>query len=267
MPGTKAVRSKQGDLGARAQRIRLQSEHRQPRGNRRFGQVIRAVPRLELANLALNHKRLWQCKRGEFPAPPATSTVFADLGAAAGLHLQRRIKKICVVARGRFGAPIRARARRTTADLQLPHHRNLRRRSGSRGCAAFNGVEFIIAQFGHGSGFPVAHRILACEHFTVLISFTSPPRTARLGAFSLGDHRADIDGCAGGNSDPAGRPSSMTVVEAVVPPPCEVRELRVPVAPRGNGPQARTCCLSACSWLHLLKSWSLRQTRSGSAAH
>ena len=35
-------------------------------------------------------------------------------------------------------------------------------------------------------------------------------------------------------------------------------------APRGNGPQARTCCLSACSWLHLLKSWSLRQTRSGS---
>ena len=70
------------------------------RGATRFGQVIRAVPRLELANLALNHKRMWQCKRGEFPAPPATSTVFADLGAAAGLHLQRRIKKICVVARG-----------------------------------------------------------------------------------------------------------------------------------------------------------------------
>ena len=37
-----------------------------------------------------------------------------------------------------------------------------------------------------------------------------------------------------------------------------------PAAPRGNGPQARTCCLSACSWLRLLKSWSLRQTRSGS---
>src|SRR6476661_6991412 len=37
-----------------------------------------------------------------------------------------------------------------------------------------------------------------------------------------------------------------------------------PAAPRGNGPRARTCCLSACSWLHLLKSWSLRQTRSGS---
>src|SRR5436190_635145 len=37
-----------------------------------------------------------------------------------------------------------------------------------------------------------------------------------------------------------------------------------PAAPRGNGPQARTCCLSACSWLHLLKSWSLRLTRSGS---
>src|SRR5262245_26346589 len=37
-----------------------------------------------------------------------------------------------------------------------------------------------------------------------------------------------------------------------------------PAAPRGNGPQAKTCCLSACSWLHFLKCWSLRQTRSGS---
>src|SRR5207302_10584515 len=39
---------------------------------------------------------------------------------------------------------------------------------------------------------------------------------------------------------------------------------RGPTAPRGNAPQAKTCCLSACSWLHLLKSWSLRQTRGGS---
>src|SRR5205807_7852949 len=39
---------------------------------------------------------------------------------------------------------------------------------------------------------------------------------------------------------------------------------RGPTAPRGNAPQAKPCCLSACSWLHLLKSWSLRQTRGGS---
>src|SRR5262245_22200947 len=38
-----------------------------------------------------------------------------------------------------------------------------------------------------------------------------------------------------------------------------------PAAPRGNGPQAKTCCLSACSWLHFLKCWSLRQTRRGSS--
>src|SRR5262245_17911055 len=40
-----------------------------------------------------------------------------------------------------------------------------------------------------------------------------------------------------------------------------------PAAPRGNGPQAKTCCLSACSWLHFLKCWSLRQTRSGSVTN
>jgi hypothetical protein len=37
-----------------------------------------------------------------------------------------------------------------------------------------------------------------------------------------------------------------------------------PSAPRGHGPQAKTCSLSCSSWLHLLKSWSLRQTRGGS---
>src|SRR5436190_10819299 len=37
-----------------------------------------------------------------------------------------------------------------------------------------------------------------------------------------------------------------------------------PAAQRANGSQAKTCCLSACSWLHLLKSWSLRSTRGGS---
>src|SRR3954470_6416161 len=37
-----------------------------------------------------------------------------------------------------------------------------------------------------------------------------------------------------------------------------------PAVQRGNGSQAKTCCLSDCSWLHPLKSWSLRQTRGGS---
>src|SRR5258708_32812649 len=40
-----------------------------------------------------------------------------------------------------------------------------------------------------------------------------------------------------------------------------------PAAQRANGSQAKTCCLSACSWLHLLKSWSLRSTRGGSPSH
>src|SRR5271154_2322456 len=37
-----------------------------------------------------------------------------------------------------------------------------------------------------------------------------------------------------------------------------------PSAPRELAPQARTCSLSCLSWLHPLKSWSLRQTRGGS---
>ena len=38
-----------------------------------------------------------------------------------------------------------------------------------------------------------------------------------------------------------------------------------PAAPRGRGLQAKTCSLSCLSSLHLLKSWSLRQTRGGSS--
>ena len=37
-----------------------------------------------------------------------------------------------------------------------------------------------------------------------------------------------------------------------------------PSAPRGLAPRARTCSSSCLSWLHLLRSWSLRSTRRGS---
>src|ERR1035437_8036759 len=37
-----------------------------------------------------------------------------------------------------------------------------------------------------------------------------------------------------------------------------------PYAPHGSGPQERICSSSCLSWLHLLKSWSLRQSRGGS---
>src|SRR5580693_5517312 len=37
-----------------------------------------------------------------------------------------------------------------------------------------------------------------------------------------------------------------------------------PAAPHAHGPQVKTCSLSCLSSLHLLKSWSLRQTRGGS---
>ena len=37
-----------------------------------------------------------------------------------------------------------------------------------------------------------------------------------------------------------------------------------PSAPHARGPQAKTCSLSCLSSLHLLRSWSLRQTRGGS---
>src|SRR5262245_25609692 len=37
-----------------------------------------------------------------------------------------------------------------------------------------------------------------------------------------------------------------------------------PSGPRAPGPREKTCCWSASSWLHLLRSWSLRSTRRGS---
>src|SRR4030095_13563535 len=37
-----------------------------------------------------------------------------------------------------------------------------------------------------------------------------------------------------------------------------------PSEPRGPGPQPKTCSSSCLSWLHPLRSWSLRQTRGGS---
>jgi hypothetical protein len=37
-----------------------------------------------------------------------------------------------------------------------------------------------------------------------------------------------------------------------------------PSAPRVRAPRAKTCSSSCLSWLHLLRSWSLRQTRGGS---
>src|SRR5262249_13825864 len=37
-----------------------------------------------------------------------------------------------------------------------------------------------------------------------------------------------------------------------------------PSGPRAPGPREKTCCWSASSWLHLLRSWSLRSTRGGS---
>src|SRR5450759_1459284 len=40
-----------------------------------------------------------------------------------------------------------------------------------------------------------------------------------------------------------------------------------PSAPHGSGPQERICSSSCLSWLHLLKSWSLRQSRGGSVRH
>src|SRR5262252_8431746 len=36
-----------------------------------------------------------------------------------------------------------------------------------------------------------------------------------------------------------------------------------PSEPHGPGPQAKTCSSSCLSWLHPLRSWSLRQTRGG----
>src|ERR1039458_2767350 len=51
------------------------------------------------------------------------------------------------------------------------------------------------------------------------------------------------------------------------PPPSAMHgRLRVPEpsVPHGSELPERTCSLSCLSWLHLLKSWSLRQSRGGS---
>src|ERR1700675_60999 len=37
-----------------------------------------------------------------------------------------------------------------------------------------------------------------------------------------------------------------------------------PSEPLGSGPRVKTCSSSCLSWLHPLRSWSLRQTRGGS---
>src|ERR1022692_1189924 len=53
------------------------------------------------------------------------------------------------------------------------------------------------------------------------------------------------------------------------PPPSAMHgRLRVPEpsVPHGSELPERTCSLSCLSWLHLLKSWSLRQSRGGSDA-
>src|ERR1019366_1392221 len=54
-------------------------------------------------------------------------------------------------------------------------------------------------------------------------------------------------------------------------PPPSARHVRPhdpePSAPHGSGPQERICSSSCLSWLHLLKSWSLRQSRGGSERH
>src|SRR3981189_624300 len=51
-------------------------------------------------------------------------------------------------------------------------------------------------------------------------------------------------------------------------PPPSARHVRPhgpePSAPHGFGLQERICSSSCLSWLHLLKSWSLRQSRGGS---
>src|SRR6478672_3538244 len=51
-------------------------------------------------------------------------------------------------------------------------------------------------------------------------------------------------------------------------PPPSARHARPrapgPSEPHGSGLQVRICSSSCLSWLHLLKSWSLRQSRGGS---
>lgn len=54
-------------------------------------------------------------------------------------------------------------------------------------------------------------------------------------------------------------------------PPPSARDARSrdpkPSEPHAPGPRLKTCSLSCSSWLHLLKSWSLRQSRGGSLSN
>src|SRR6202522_2959711 len=65
----------------------------------------------------------------------------------------------------------------------------------------------------------------------------------------------------------ASAPCSRSWRRSTRPPPsathARLRDPK-PFAPRGRGPRKRTCWSSCLSWLHLLRSWSLRSTRSGS---
>jgi len=59
----------------------------------------------------------------------------------------------------------------------------------------------------------------------------------------------------------------LAAVTPTVPPVRSLRgEERQPCKPRARGPQGKTCSSSCSSWLHSLRSWSLRQTRRGSSA-
>src|ERR1700691_2112210 len=67
----------------------------------------------------------------------------------------------------------------------------------------------------------------------------------------------------------ASAPCSRSWRRSTRPPP-SARHARLrdpkPFAPRGRAPRKRTCWSSCLSWPHLLRSWSLRSTRSGSRA-
>src|SRR4029453_16882091 len=60
---------------------------------------------------------------------------------------------------------------------------------------------------------------------------------------------------------------SRSSPQSMSPPPSAKDARRCdpePSEPRGPGPQPKTCSSSCLSWLHPLRSWSLRQTRGGS---
>src|SRR5215204_3582756 len=83
------------------------------------------------------------------------------------------------------------------------------------------------------------------------------------------EYRA-CDHCRDQTSSPthaASAPCSRSSPQSSLPPPsAKCARLRdpEPAAPHGRGPRERTCLSFCSSWLHLLKSWSLRSTRGGS---